>query len=129
MNALLEELKNTSVMLQTHWDETRNMWDDCVRDRVEKIFIETYRDTIQLCLQGQSGSTHVWGRGLFELFAFIEEAARTLSRYSGEKTTFDATGENSRTIRYSDENVHRKRYDDEAEENMMIDYDEEQKRL
>lgn len=123
MNALLEELKNTSVLLQTHWDETRNLWDDCVRDRVEKAYIKTFRDTIVLCLKGQYGSTYVYGRGMIEFFAYIESAAQKLSLYSEEKTSFDTTGEHARTVRYSANEQHKKPFSDEAEEDMMVNYD------
>lgn len=122
-NALLEELIRTSVLLKTHWDETQSLWDDCVRDRFEKTYIQNFCNTIHLCLNGQYGSTYTYGRGMFKFFEFIEETAKKLSQFSEEPTSFDTTGEHELTIRYDEENKHKKRYDDKAEENMMVDYD------
>jgi hypothetical protein len=123
MNALLEELKNTSVLLRTHWNETQSLWDDCVRDKVEKTYIDTFCNSIHLCLKGQYGSTYVFGQGMIEFFDLIEKTARILSQYSEEKTTFDATGKQALTIRYAEDERHKKPYPDEAEEDMMVDYD------
>ena len=123
INALLDELKNASVLLQTHWEETRSLWDDVVRDEVEKTFIETFRNTIQLCLDGQYGGTYVYGRGMFDFFEFIEKAAATLSKYSGEDTKFNSLGEHPLTIRYGEDDLHKKRYSDEEEGRRMVDYD------
>ena len=124
MNALLYELVRASVMLQTHWDETRNLWDDCVRDRMEETYIKNFRNTIQLCLKGNCGPDYVYGRGMFKFFEFIEDAAKKLSQYSGEETTFDTTGEHALSVRYADDERHKRRYTDEDDENMMVDYDE-----
>ena len=123
MNALLEELKNASVLLKTHWDETQNLWDDCVRDEMEKSFIETFCNTIHLCLKGQYGSTHVYGRGMIDFFDYIEKTAHKLSQFSEEKTSFDATGKQALSIRFADDELHKKPYPDDAEEDMMVNYD------
>lgn len=124
MNPLLEELKGTSVLLKTHWDETRTKWDDCVRDRVEKNYIDAFRDTILLCLKGQCGSTYVYGRGLIELFKYMEMTAKQLSQYSGIESKIDAMGVQEQTIRYPNEERHKRPYTDEDDEDKMVNYDD-----
>ncbi len=122
-NPRIDELKKISVTLQTHWDETRSLWDDKVRDRADKQMIQYFRSTIELCLRGQYGSERVYGRGMYDLFEFIDEAAIKFGKLSGEPTKFDIHDKSALTERFSEDNRHKKKYTDEEEEDKMTDYD------
>jgi len=117
-------LENISTYLKTHWDGTKNLWDDGVRDQVDKEFIQEFRDIIYLCLKGNCGKTYVYGRGMFDFFQFIEKSACRLSELSEKPTTFDSSGVHALSVRYTDENKHKKKYSDAEEVQMEVDYDE-----
>ena len=122
-NPRIDELKRVSVTLQTHWDETKSLWDDEVRDRVDKYIIQYFRDTIMLCLKGNCGSERVYGRGIYDFFEFIDMAAARLGELSGQPTKFVISDSSALTECFNDKNQHKKKYSDKEEEDKMIDYD------
>lgn len=123
LNPRIDELKKISVTLQTHWDETKSLWDDKVRDRADKQMIQYLRGIIELCLKGQYGPKRVYGRGMYDFFEFIDEAAVKFGKLSGEPAKFDIHDESALTERFSEDNRHMKKYTDREEEDKMTDYD------
>lgn len=122
-NPRIDELKKISVTLQTHWDETKSLWNDKVRDRADKQMVQYLRGTIELCLKGHYGQEHVYGRGMYDLFDFIDKSAARLSKLSDQPTNFEIRDKSALTERFTEDTKHKKKYSDKEEEDIMTDYD------
>lgn len=122
-NPRIDELKKISVALQTHWDETKSLWDDEVRNRADKQMVQYLRSTIELCLRGQYGPDRVYGRGIYDFFKYINEAAAKLCKFSGVPAKFEIHEKSAQTEQFSNDNQHKKKYTDNEEADKMTDYD------
>lgn len=122
IDARLDELKKTSATLKTHWDETRSLWNDKLRNKADKE-IEYFLSTIKLCLYGFAGQEHAYGRGMYDFFEFIDKTAKTFSKYSGLPFDIASKRKTAKTERFTEDTKHKRKYSDKKENDVITDYD------
>ena len=123
VNDLLNQMVQISTNLKVHWDETDQWWSDELHDRFKRTYINKIQDTITLCLQGYVRQERVYGAGMREILKFVDRALGDIKKLKTLERLPDGTQRGKTNHYISQKEGYKRKYDDRAERDKRINYD------